>query len=143
MAVGLAAVAVGTFLPWLRTGLATRNSFRAAGLINRLLSPPGAAGVLLSAWPVIVLVCAVAIALLVLGVRRTASVLGGLTAVAAGGVALTTLLLPSRSYASVAPSGPAVTVAGACLVLASVVVSGAAALRDRRRARVPAVDPGR
>ncbi len=133
--VGLLAVAGGTFLPWLRTGLATRNSFRAAGLINRLLAPPGLAGLLLSAWPLIVLACAVAIALLVLHVRRTASGLAALTALAAGGVAFTTLLLPSRSYATVARSGPAVTGTGACLVLVSVAISLARALRDRRRRR--------
>jgi hypothetical protein len=142
---GLLAVVVGTFLPWLRTGLATRNSFRAAGLINRLLSPPGIAGALLSAWPLIVLVCAVAIALFALRVRRAASVLAALTAFAAGGVALTTLVIPSRSYATVVRSGPVLTLAGACLVLVSVVISLGWALRDRRRRRSGSlsVDPGR
>jgi hypothetical protein len=133
MAVGLIAVVVGTFLPWLRTGRTTRNSFWAAGLINRLLAPPGIAGLLLSAWPMIVLACAVAIALAALGVRRTASALAALTALSAGAVAVTTLLLPSRSYAAVAESGPGVTGGGACLVLAGVAVSVARTVRVRNR----------
>lgn len=133
---GLVLVVVGTFLPWLRTGLASRNSFRAAGLIRRLLHPPGVAGFLLSGWPGIVLLCAVAVALIAVGLRRTGSVLAAAVATTAGAVALTTLLLPGRSYATVAPTGPSVTAAGAGLVLAGIAVRVVRAATAARRARV-------
>jgi hypothetical protein len=143
---GLALVVVGTFLPWLRTGLASRNSFRAAGLIRRLLDPPGFAGVLLAGWPFVVLTCAVGIALLALGFRRTGLILAAAVAATAGAVAITTLLLPSRSYAAVARSGPAVTAAGAGLVLVAVVVGlvrGRGATRRRAGASGGGVDASR
>jgi hypothetical protein len=119
---GLVLIAVGTFLPWLRTGLATRNSFRAAGLIRRLLDPPGVTGVLLAGWPAIVTLCAVALALLAAGVRRGGLVVAAVVAGTAGAVAETTLVLPARSYAAAATSGPAVTTAGAALVLAALLI---------------------
>jgi hypothetical protein len=129
---GLAAVVVGTFLPWLRSGSALRNSFRAAGLINRLLQPPGAAGALLAVWPGVVFACAVAVAALVLGMRRVGTLIAALVAIAVGAVATTTLLLPARSFASVAMIGPAVCLAGAVLALAGAAAQARAVLGERR-----------
>src|SRR5689334_3039300 len=91
---GVVVIVAGTFLPWLRTGFATRNSFRAAGLIDRLLHPPGIAGLLLSMWPGVVLLCAVAVAALMLGLRRTGLAVATVVALAVGAVSVSVLLLP-------------------------------------------------
>jgi len=135
VAAGLIRVVVGTFLPWLRTGLASRNSFRAAGLIRRLLHPPGIAGVLLAGWPAIVAISALALALLAAGLRRSGLALAAVAALTAGAVAVTTLLLPARSYAAAATSGPAVTAAGAALVLAAILLGVGLPRVGRARSR--------
>lgn len=126
---GLVVLLIGTFLPWLRSGGALRNSYQADGVIRRLLAPNGPAGALLTAWPLVGACCAVAAAGYALGLRRTALALAAVTAVAAGAVAVPALILAPRSYASVIAGGPAVTLAGSALVLAGVVT--ALSTRDR------------
>jgi uncharacterized membrane protein len=133
VAVGLVLIVVGTFLPWLRSGSSSRNSFRAAGLIDRLLHPPGVAGIFLTVWPGVVFACAAAIAGLVIGLRWLATLLAALLGVVVAAVAGTTLLLPARTYASVIVAGPAVCVAGAALVLGGVGALAALSLRHKRR----------
>lgn len=62
---GLIVMLTGTFLPWLRSGTARRNSYAASGLLRRLLDVPGWRSVLLHAWPFLALICAAVLALTV------------------------------------------------------------------------------
>jgi hypothetical protein len=111
--VGLALVVVGTFLPWLRSGRATRNSYATDGAVRRLLEVSGAADAALRAWPFVSLLCAAAVALIVLGYPRLGIAVAALAAVSAGVVAGWALASSSRGLIQPATAGPAVTLAGA------------------------------
>lgn len=132
---GVVVLVIGTFLPWLRSGAAERNSYQAGGVIQRLIAPHGPLRLLLAVWPSVALVCAVAAAGYTIGFRRSALALASLASVAAGAVSIVALNAAPRPYASVTISGPAVTLAGATLVLAgaatAVLISSAARRSNR------------
>ena len=121
IAAGLVLVVLGTFLPWLRSGSVERNSYATGGALHDLIGGGGASGLALDAWPFVSLACAVATALLVLGLSRAGALLGALAGLAAGAVA--TIALTVRSGFTVAPArlGPAVTLAGAVITLLAAV----------------------
>lgn len=110
---------VGTFLPWLRSGRATRNSYEATGAVRRLIHPPGILDDLFRVWPLLGAVCALAVALYVLGLRTTGLGIGVLASLAGGGAAVAALKAHDNAYASVIDTGPAVTIAGAAIVVIS------------------------
>jgi hypothetical protein len=130
---GLAVLVVGTFLPWLHSGLATRNSYATDGAMRRLLRVGGAANTALRAWPFLSLLCAVAAALLLLGHLRTALAAAVVAALVGGGVAVWALTTSSGALVRPAPVGPIVTAVGAALTLVGVL----ACARSSRRRRVP------
>jgi hypothetical protein len=132
---GLAAELAGTFLPWVRSGSATRNSYAAGGALRRLLSPPGALDALLAAWPALAVVCAAAVASWLLGGRVLAGALSGLAAVAGGAAALTTFGISGTSYAKPVLEGPAVTLIGATVVALAAVWPVVEIFRDREKRR--------
>lgn len=107
----------GTFLPWLRSGQVSRNSYRTGGAIQRLLDARGPLDAALTAWPFLALVCAAVVAVFALGARRTAAALAVVPSLAAGGVAVAVLAVDGTSFARPQPLGPSVTLAGALLVI--------------------------
>lgn len=139
---GLLILVAGTFLPWLRSGTAERNSYSADGAIRSLLGVHGVSGAVLMAWPFVSLLCALAIGLLIVRVRRTGLALAALCALAAGIVCVRVLRLAPNSVVGVATPGPAVTVTGCAVVLAGAVpvllrvaLAGAAPSHRSRRIR--------
>jgi hypothetical protein len=122
LGVGLVTVVVGTFLPWLRSGSVTRNSYATDGAMRRLLDSDGALGSLLAAWPFVSLACAAAIALLLLGLTRSGAVVGLIAAGSAGTVAVAVLATDSHFIVRPAPAGPTVTLGGAVLAGLAVLV---------------------
>ncbi len=129
---GLVVVVVGTFLPWLRSGHATRNSYRASGTIRRIIHPPGPLGVLFTVWPLLAVAAAAAIALLVLRMRRLGALIGLLTALLAGGAAFEAVRSASSAYAAVVTSGPTATLIGAGLIIVAAPVCFVTARPARR-----------
>jgi hypothetical protein len=129
--VGIAVLVLGTFLPWLRSGRATRNSYEAIGAVRRLVHPAGVLDELFRSWPLLGAVCALAVAVHVLGLRVLGSAIGVLASLAGGAGAVAALAARDNAYASVIETGPAVTIAGAAIVLISVGVD--LATRERRR----------
>lgn len=119
-AVGLLVLVIGTFLPWLRSGTAERNSYRAGSALRRLLGWHGWSAAALDAWPYIGLWCAAAVASYLLG--RHAWALGAAVVAAAAGlaVAIASLEAKDSSYVRAEAAGPRVTILGACLVLVAV-----------------------
>jgi len=117
---GPAVLVVGTFLPWLRSGRATRNSYATDGAVRRLLDVDGFAGAALQAWPFVSLLCAAAVALVLLGRTGLGAVLAAVAALAAGPVAGWALGAQSRGLLHAATAGPAVTLAGAIMTAAGV-----------------------
>ena len=117
----MVAVVIGTFLPWLRSGRATRNSYATDGAVRRLLDVSGPADAVLRAWPFVSILCAAAIVFVLLGLLRTGLVTAALAAVASGGVAIWALGTDVRGLIRPASAGPVVTLTGACLTAVGVI----------------------
>lgn len=128
-------IVVGTFLPWLRSGTVDRNSYAAGDALRRVEHLPAALGAVLDGWPFLSIVCAVAAALALLGLRRWAFALGALCAVVAGAVSAVVLVRGSGGLVRAASTGPAVTLTGAGLISVSVVISVAPVWFGRPTAR--------
>jgi hypothetical protein len=119
-ALGIVVLVVGTFLPWLRSGRATRNSYEATGAVRRLVHPPGILDDLFRVWPLLGALCAVAVAVYALGLRRVGAGIGMLASLAGGAAAVAALNASGNAYASVTDTGPAITLVGAAIVVVSV-----------------------
>lgn len=117
---GLLLVVVGTFLPWLHSGRASRNSYATDGAIRRLLDVNGAAEAALRAWPFVSLLCALAAALVLLGLHRIGAGLALAAAAAAGPVAGWALASSGHGLIRPATSGPVVTLIGAVMIVLGV-----------------------
>jgi hypothetical protein len=134
---GLLAVGIGGFLPWLRSGAVLRSSFEAAGVAGRL-GPWDAPllDVALAGWIAIPLLCAICIAVYVIGLIRTAAGFAVIVSFLAGTVALAAYVLGSggSGVVTVVAAGPLTTSFGAAVAL----VGSVAALLARRSAARPA-----
>lgn len=110
----------GTFLPWLQSGSAVRNSYQTVSIARRFTAlGEGVLGTVIAAWPAVGIAAALCAALYVLGARRTASVATLLLSVIVGTVATLALVqLPgSESTIRVIIVGPIVTLGGAVLAV--------------------------
>ncbi len=55
---GIVLVVVGSFLPWVVSGTVRRSSYAIVGILGRLgIGEDGPLGVLISAWPLIGVLC--------------------------------------------------------------------------------------
>lgn len=116
---GLGAIVVGTFLPWMHSGTATRNSYQAGGLARRVLQVPAWLNTALYVWPFTALAAAAVAALLVMGWTATAGGLGLVLSAGCSVVTIGTLSLGGTEAVSPAAVGPVITLSGAVVVLAS------------------------
>lgn len=114
--VGLVVLVVGTFLPWLGSGTAERNSYAAGGAVRRLLTLSRPLHDMLGAWPAVGLLATVAVAVALLGHPAVGLTLGTAVAVVGGGCAAAVLTVPGNRYAHVVREGPLTTLCGAMLV---------------------------
>jgi hypothetical protein len=119
IALGLSLTVIGTFLPWMTSGSVTRNSYQAGGLARRVLQVPTWLSDALHVWPFIGLACAVVVALIVAGLPRPAGVLGMVLGVACAAVSIGTLALDGNAAVRPNSAGPAMSIIGAVIVLAS------------------------
>jgi hypothetical protein len=117
---GLAIVLVGTFLPWLRSGDALRDSYQSVDVLRMQPTPPGGpVGVLLYAWLAVIPLCSISVALYALRARRTAALVACLVGVL-GLVTSASALVNAGGPADAigfAATGPIVTVCGAATAL--------------------------
>lgn len=116
-AAALGVVVAGTFLPWLRSGRSQRNCYQAGGVLRRLKLVHGLAEVALLVAPLLAVVCALAVAGYLAGLRRSASTLAVLVAAFAGTGAIGTLRAHGSGVVRPAAVGPVVTLVGACAVI--------------------------
>jgi hypothetical protein len=130
---GPAVLVVGTFLPWLRSGRTERNSYATDGAVRRLLDVDGLTAAALRAWPFVSLLCAAAIALVLLGRVGIGALLAALAALAAGPLAAWALGAPNRGLLHAAAAGPAVTLIGAVLTGLGVLACASGRLLGRDR----------
>jgi len=129
----LVCLVVGTFLPWLYSGSRTRNSYAADGAVRRLLGVNGVGAAALAAWPFVAITCGASIAALLLGLRRTAALIGLLAA--AGGVAGASAMLTAHDNGAFRPAnvGPIVTLVGSLIVPAAAMIHLLLSHRTNRR----------
>lgn len=123
---GAVVVLVGSFLPWLASGSASRSSYDLLGIVDRLgFSPDGVVGWAVRLWPLLPLLLVVTVVshhvhldaawLPILRSTTTA-----VTALYAGSVALAVHLAPEVGLFS-PRVGPWVTLAGAALLALSLI----------------------
>lgn len=129
-ALGSGTVLVGTFLPWVSSGSATRSSYDLFGVIDRLgFAPDGVVGWAVRLWPLVPLLLVTtavshALAPDPMWVRVARTAVTTFTAAYAGAVALAVRLAPDIGL--IRPRiGPTVTAIGA-------IVLGASLTRARR-----------
>lgn len=135
---GVLVLVIGTFLPWLASGAALRNSYQAMAVARRLTPlGDGPAGAALTAWPAVGGVTAAFLMLYVVGLRRTAALGVSLLSVLAGTVAtaMVVVLPPGDFTVRAVLLGPVVTAAGATLAVAGAVTT--LALSTHRAPRRP------
>ncbi|MGI8880137.1 MAG: hypothetical protein ACR2KJ_06420 [Jatrophihabitans sp.] len=121
----LATSVLGTFLPWLKSGDANRNSYATVGVLERLLDIHGVVRLAIDLWPFLSLYCAASIALLALMWWRVAAAAGAVSGVICVVVSWRALSVPGRFNVAVVRSGPMVTLIGAgvaVVALASLLV---------------------
>jgi hypothetical protein len=132
ISLGSVVAVVGTFLPWLRSGAASRSSYEIFALIERLgFSPDGAVGWALRLWPLVPLLFAITVVLQwtppihpSIGIGRR--VVPIVASAYAGSVALAVRLAPEAALFSYR-FGTWTTLVGAIIVL----VAAATPLRRR------------
>lgn len=123
---GVLAMVTGTFLPWLASGVALRDSYQAMAVARRLTPlGHGVADLALAAWPAVGGISAATVALYLVRFRRAAAVSISLLAVVAGTIATTfVVLLPRGDFTVRAVAlGPAVTVTGSVLAIVGAVTT--------------------
>jgi hypothetical protein len=135
---GALALVTGSFLPWLASGTALRNSYQAMAVARRLTPlGDGWPGAALQAWPALGGITTACLALYVVRLRRTAAVALALLGVVAGTVAtaMVVLLPPGEVTVRTVVVGPVVTMTGAVLaVVGAVTTLALPANRASRRA---------
>ena len=113
---GTVTVIVGSAMPWLRTGQRRRTSFEVFGMVDRLgFSPSGAIGWAVRLWPIVPLLVIVAAVLAWCDARLSLPV-AVVAVVYAGGVGVVVSRVDDSSFVGI-EAGPAVTAAGAALIL--------------------------
>lgn len=126
--VGALLVLIGSFLPWLASGTASRSSYDLFGIVDRLgFSPDGLVGWAIRLWPLLPLLLVVTVVshhvhhdAAWIPILRTTST--ALSALYAGAVALAVRMAPDVGLFS-PRIGPWVTLLGALLLAASLTMS--------------------
>jgi hypothetical protein len=120
---GAVVAALGTFLPWLRSGTRRRTSYEIFSLVDRLgFSRSSAVGWGLRLWPIVPLLLACAVTLQWFP-RKWASGASVIVAVVyAGGVAAAVEFAPATSLIAV-EYGPWVTLAGVVILATGALVN--------------------
>ena len=119
MAVGLVTSIAGTFLPWLKSGSTTRDSYEVLSLRD-LAGLDGVAGsVVTSIWVGLTPLAMIAVALYVVRFRRFAACVGRLFGTISGTVALLATVQGDSKGAlvGISSAGPITTLAGAVLTI--------------------------
>lgn len=121
--VGAVVAAVGTFLPWLRSGTRRRNSYEIFSLVDRLgFSRSSAVGWGLRLWPIVPLVLVLAVTLQWFPRKWVSGGSAMVAVVYAGGVAAAVESAPATSLIAV-EYGPWVTLAGLVVLTAGALVN--------------------
>jgi hypothetical protein len=123
MAAGGVLALVGSFLPWVRTGSRSRNSFDVLRVLGRLgIADDGSAATAIRWWPLVPLLAVGAIVAVWWGWGRAGGVVGVVAAVYAGAMSIVVPAAPGAELVEVG-AGPAVTGVGAVVLLVGAVLA--------------------
>lgn len=117
---GLAVIVVGSFLPWLRSGNITRNSYESAGLADHFaLVDNDFLATALRAWIAVPALATVSVTLIALRLGRVAGVLVLATAGFVGTTAgiLTVQATDPAGLVGITAAGPVTSLAGSVIAL--------------------------
>lgn len=117
---GLLLIVVGSFLPWIGSGSALRDSFEIAGVLDRLgPQDDPALTFALSVWIAVPLICVLTIGFYVAGLARTSAVCAIIISAVAGTVGLATYVVVGDGPGLVTsvPAGPMTTCLGGVIAL--------------------------
>jgi hypothetical protein len=121
---GLVLVAVGTFLPWFRSGLVLRDSYESISLIRTIgILRDSPLRFALDAWTMTVPAVTLCVATYAFGLRRTAATMAAVVAIICGTIGAIATVESGTDEASlgIASTGPMVTLIGGALALLGVV----------------------
>ncbi len=124
LGIGLVTVAVGTFLPWVRSGSVLRDSYQSIAVIRTIKVLDGSPLTLVvDAWIALIPVSTLCVVAYALGFRGSAATVSGIVAIISGTVAGAATVVSGGEEVrlGIASTGPATTLAGAVLTLAGVV----------------------
>lgn len=123
-AVGLVTVAVGTFLPWVRSGAVLRDSYESIAVIRAFKVVDGSPfALVVDAWTLLVPAMTVGLVVYALGFRRSGATISAVVAIVSGtisGVA-TVISGGEEVHLGLTSIGPTTTLVGAVLTLVGVV----------------------
>lgn len=123
-ATGLAAVGVGTFLPWVRSGTVLRDSYQSIALIRTIRVLDGSPlALILDAWTLLIPVITLCVVVYALGFRRSAATISGVVAIISGTVAGSATVVSGGEEVRLGISsiGPVTTLIGSVMTLVGVV----------------------
>jgi hypothetical protein len=123
-AVGLVAVAVGTFLPWVRSGSVLRDSYQSIAVIRTFKVLDGnPLALVIDAWTLMIPVMTLCFVVYALGFRRSSATISAVIAIVSGTIsgAATVLGGGEEVRLGIASIGPTTTLVGAVLTIAGVV----------------------
>ena len=123
MVVGGALTVVGSFLPWVRTGSRSRNSYDVFRVVGRLgFAADGPAATALRWWQPVPLLTVVAVVAVWWGWGRPGGALGVVAATYAGVIGAAVAAAPDAGLLDVG-AGPAVTALGGVVLLSGAVAA--------------------
>lgn len=123
MAAGGLVAVFGSFLPWVRTGSRSRNSYDVFRVVGRLgFAPDGPAATAMRWWPIVPLLAAAAVVAVWWGWARAGGVIGIVAAVYAGVIGVAVAAAPEADLVDLG-TGPTVTAVGAVVLLAGAVAA--------------------
>lgn len=121
---GLVLLALGTFLPWFRSGVVLRNSYESISLVRTIrVLEDSPLELALDAWTLIVPVATLCVLGYTFGLHRTAATVSAIVAIVCGTIAGVAAVESGGDEAplGIAGTGPTVTLIGAVLVVLGVV----------------------
>lgn len=123
-AAGLVTLAVGTFLPWVRSGEVLRDSYESIAVIRTIKVLDGSAlSLVLDAWTLLIPVSTLCVVAYAVGLRRSAATISAMIAIISGTVsgAATVVGGGEEVRLGISSAGPTTTLVGAVLTLAGAV----------------------
>lgn len=121
--IGLVLIAVGTFLPWVRSGTVLRDSYESLSVIRHIELLDSPLQTVLDSWMFVVPAVTVCIAAYALGFRRVAATLSTILAIICGTISgIATVVSGGEEVRlGIAGIGPTTTLIGAVLTVIGVV----------------------